>query len=85
MYVVSVAGPKMYNLNETRWADRVASEAQLYQQISFSSDSVKYEAFTVDGKLYDAFSLIKNDDGINRFVEHPEIGNIQEQVILSEE
>jgi len=33
MYVVSVAGPKMYGLNTSFWSDRMASNTQLYQHI----------------------------------------------------
>jgi 3',5'-cyclic AMP phosphodiesterase CpdA len=72
MYVVSVAGRKMYGLNASLWADRVASETPLYQHIEISGDTLDFRAFTVAGDLYDAFSLIKNDGAMNELVEYPE-------------
>ncbi len=85
MYVVSVAGPKMYGLNASLWADRVASETQLYQQIKFSSDTIGYEAYTVTGELYDAFSIIKENNGRNRVIIDPAVEHIEERLIIQEE
>ncbi len=85
MYVVSVAGPKMYGLNSSLWADRVASETQLYQHITFSAKEIEYKAFTVTGELYDAFTLIKGKKGTNRVIVDPAVKQIKERLIIQDE
>lgn len=77
MYVVSVAGPKMYGLNVSFWSDRMASNTQLYQHISIDGDVLSFQAFDVTGKLYDAFSLMKRKGKENLFVEGEEIKNLK--------
>ena len=84
MYIVSVAGEKMYGLTTNFWADRVASNTQLYQNITFSGDTMNYKAFTVAGDLYDAFMLIKDKTGINRFIESGEISGIDQRTEIPE-
>lgn len=79
MYIVSVAGPKMYGLNTSFWSDRVASNTQLYQHISFSGDTLSFKSFTVVGDLYDDFQLVKNKDGVNHFIESDEISKIRQR------
>lgn len=59
MYVVSVSGPKMYNLTMDKWMDRAASNTQLYQIISIDGNKLSFEAYTATGELYDAFDMIK--------------------------
>mgnify|MGYP001382734107 FL=1 len=66
-YVVSVSGPKMYDLGLDPWIERGASNTQLYQIIHVSEKSLKYEAFTATGELYDAFTLKKKSSGANKF------------------
>jgi 3',5'-cyclic AMP phosphodiesterase CpdA len=60
VYVVSVSGPKMYELTDDRWMDVAAENTQLYQIISVSADTLHYRSMTAGGELYDAFDLIKN-------------------------
>jgi len=84
MYIVSVAGEKMYGLNINFWSDRVASNTQLYQNISFSGDTLSYKSFTVSGDLYDEFMLIKDKTGINRFIESKEVREIKQRVEIPE-
>ncbi|MCH7415269.1 metallophosphoesterase family protein [Belliella sp. R4-6] len=69
MYVVSVAGPKMYTPSLDRWMERAGANIQLYQIISINKNQLQYESFTADGKKYDGFDLIKNTNG-NKFKEH---------------
>ncbi len=69
IYVVSVSGPKMYDLNFDDWVDRVASNTQLYQIIKVDSGRIMYEAYTTTGQKYDSFVLLKQDDGSNIFME----------------
>jgi 3',5'-cyclic AMP phosphodiesterase CpdA len=61
VYVVSVSGPKMYDITKDAFAVRVAEDTQLYQIISIAHDQLKYQAFTATGELYDSFSLTKRE------------------------
>lgn len=79
VYVVSVAGPKMYGLNTSFWSDRMASNTQLYQHISFEGNVLNYQSFTVAGDLYDEFQVVKDRKGKNRFVESKNIGLIKQR------
>lgn len=60
-YVVSVAGPKMYELNaaNVREMHRAADYSQLYQMVSVKADRIRFESRLVTGELYDGFELIK--------------------------
>ncbi|WP_128545127.1 purple acid phosphatase family protein [Larkinella soli] len=65
VYVVSVSGPKMYDLGLQDWMDRAASNTQLYQIISIDGNRLSYQSFTVTGERYDAFELTKDGRGRN--------------------
>ena len=74
MYVVSVSGPKMYELQEypaeTIQTDpfrRRAQGKQLYQVITVEQDRLVYQAKTVTGQLYDQFTITKDKAGKNQF------------------
>ncbi len=76
VYVVSVSGPKMYDLKSDGWdgyegveRETAAQDTQLFQVIHVDGDRLRYEAFTATGQLYDAFELIKRDGRPNGFVE----------------
>ena len=69
VYVVSVSGPKMYELEKRPFMQRTAEKTQLYQVISVDGDRLKYEAHTATGKLYDAFVLTRQADGHNQLTE----------------
>jgi hypothetical protein len=69
VYVVSVSGPKMYNLEREPWMQRVAEDLQLYQVIHVNGDRLRYEARTPTGELYDAFELRKRNGRPNRLTE----------------
>jgi hypothetical protein len=75
VYVVSVSGGKMYGLNPNRWTDteaeqdRGAENTQLFQVITVEGNKLQFESYTAIGELYDAFDLMKEESGINRFVE----------------
>lgn len=76
VYVVSVSGGKMYSLRPNAWEgweaerDRAAENTQLVQVINVDGDRLSYEAYTATGELYDAFDIIKSDEGKpNKFVE----------------
>ncbi|GAB4460246.1 MAG: metallophosphoesterase family protein [Armatimonadaceae bacterium] len=73
IYVVSVSGPKMYDLNAENkkfWMARAAEDTQLYQIIQVNGDKLNFEARTVTGELYDAFTLEKQKSNINKLVEN---------------
>lgn len=69
VYVVSVSGPKMYDVHESWEVSRVASGLQLFQIIRVSQDRIRYEARTATGELYDAFSLVKDEQGRSQLTE----------------
>ncbi len=71
VYVISVSGPKQYEVNAP-WAKRYGENVQLYQIIHVSADTLRYESRTVTGELYDAFDLVKQEDGAARVVERAE-------------
>jgi 3',5'-cyclic AMP phosphodiesterase CpdA len=71
VYVVSVAGTKMYRLSDHEWMQRAAENTQLYQVIHIDEGKLVYEALTVDGRIYDAFELIKVKGQNNQLKELP--------------
>lgn len=78
VYVVSVSGPKMYELQETWEVPRVASGVQLFQVIHVSQEQIRYEARLATGELYDAFDLEKTPDGVTTLTEvTPEIAEVR--------
>ena len=70
IYVVSVAGPKMYLVADEAESSmaRVGEDVQLYQFIQVEADRLRYASRTVTGDVYDAFELTMSDDG-KRLVE----------------
>lgn len=68
MYVVSVSGPKMYDVSNDPWMDRRAGNTQLFQIISIEGDKLSYGAYTATGELYDAFDLIKSAGASNKLI-----------------
>jgi len=69
VYVVSVSGPKMYKLEKSPGMRRGAQDTQLYQIIKIDGDTLRYEARSADGKLYDAFRLKKQPGKANELIE----------------
>ncbi|MEK6480322.1 metallophosphoesterase family protein [Catalinimonas sp. 4WD22] len=68
MYVVSVSGPKMYDVSNDPWMERKAANTQLFQIITIEDNELQYQAFTATGKLYDAFQLVKQEGKPNKLV-----------------
>ncbi len=68
VYVVSVSGPKMYQVELQEWMERMAERTQLFQVIEIDGDRLTYEARTARGVLYDAFELRKRRDRPNRLI-----------------
>jgi hypothetical protein len=76
MYVVSVSGPKMYDVSDDPWMDRRGGNTQLFQILTISGDTLSYGSYTATGELYDAFDLVKmegrNNTLINKIPDFPE-------------
>jgi len=73
VYMVSVAGAKMYALNDRAdtQPDRVAEDTSLFQTIDISRGRLSLRAYLNTGALYDGFDLVKSQDG-NRLEELPD-------------
>lgn len=71
VYVVSVSGPKMYDLGKPLRTEfrRVAEDTQLYQVITIDGDELRYTAKTATGVLYDGFTLKKREGKSNQLIE----------------
>lgn len=69
VYVVSVGGVKMYNLEREPWMARAAEDTQLFQVIRIDGDRLTYESRTATGRLYDAFELRKRAGQPNRLID----------------
>ncbi|MEZ6104054.1 MAG: metallophosphoesterase family protein [Pirellulaceae bacterium] len=69
VYVVSVSGPKMYQVDQQDFMKRSASGVQLYQVIHVDHNELKYEARLATGELYDGFTLHKDQSGNNKLEE----------------
>ncbi len=69
VYVVSVSGPKMYELNREDWMQRAAEDTQLFQRIRIEADRLRYESYSARGALYDAFELVKREGASNEMIE----------------
>ncbi|WP_159467247.1 metallophosphoesterase family protein [Dyadobacter sp. 3J3] len=82
IYVVSVSGPKMYDIGLQNWMDRAASNTQLYQVITVNDALLSFKAFTVSGDLYDSFNLEKDKKGQNTLVELSTTLKMQERLEL---
>ncbi|WP_226975929.1 purple acid phosphatase family protein [Zobellia nedashkovskayae] len=68
IYTVSVSGPKMYESQDQDWMTRRGEFTQLFQIITVSENSIKYQAYTPLGGLYDSFKLQKNDKGEKKLI-----------------
>lgn len=70
VYVVSVSGPKMYEVGDNKeWIEHKGANKQLYQIINIEDDELLFKAFTVDGKLFDQFMLKKDGKRTGKFIE----------------
>lgn len=71
VFVVSVAGPKMYRLSEDAGSafERLGEDVQLYQMIRVEADRLRFESRTPAGRLYDAFEIERIAGGKKRLVD----------------
>ena len=82
-YIVSVSGPKLYRLNKQEWMHRSAEKIQLYQIIRIDSGELTYEAYTAAGRLYDKFTLTKQEGGKNNLMVGIELSNTSKNIAFS--
>ncbi len=74
MYVISVAGSKMYEENKKDWMDKNGGHTQLYQLITVENDVLSYKSYTATGQLFDSFELVKRKGKKNKLIENePEL------------
>lgn len=66
VYLTSMSGIKMYELNKQPWMRRAADNTQLFQVISIDGDKLSVETRTSNGELYDAFELTKQSGKVNK-------------------
>ncbi len=69
VYVVSVSGPKMYDLGRRPFMRRAAEDTQLFQVITIDGVQLKYEARNAIGELYDGFILRKGEGARRTLIE----------------
>ena len=69
VYVVSVSGPKMYELDREDWMQRAGEDTQLIQKIRIEGERLRYESYTARGVLYDAFELVKREGAPNEMID----------------
>jgi hypothetical protein len=80
VYVVSVSGPKMYQLQDRWKVSREASGVQLFQVIHVAPEQIRYDARLATGELYDSFTLAKGEDGKSVLVEQvPDVRPIRHE------
>ena len=84
VYVVSVSGPKMYDIGLQNWMDLAASNTQLYQAVTIGDMTLSFKAYTVNGDLYDSFDLQKDEKGENTLLEYSSSLQMQERLELPE-
>ena len=61
VYVLSVSGPKAYDVNPF-YKDimvKMANQVQLFQVISIEGNKLVYKSYTATGSLFDSFELLK--------------------------
>ncbi|MDW5290902.1 metallophosphoesterase family protein [Formosa sp. PL04] len=61
VYAVSVSGPKMYESEAQTWMEKRGEFTQLFQIITVANDTLKYNAYTPLGGLFDSFQIVKKD------------------------
>ena len=69
VYVVSVSGPKQYDLGDRPLFRRTGTGVQLYQVVTVDGDTLRYESRNALGETFDGFTLTKNKTGPNTLTE----------------
>ena len=68
--VVSVSGPKMYEITKGKYAKTFGENKQLYQIIDIDNDTMRFRAFTATGEIHDEFILKKVPGKPNLLIEN---------------
>lgn len=69
VYVVSVSGPKQYDVSDSHpLMERLGEDTQLFQIVEIDGDELRFEARTAIGALYDGFTLRKRPGGRNDLI-----------------
>jgi 3',5'-cyclic AMP phosphodiesterase CpdA len=71
IYLVSVSGPKMYDVTEIarEQLDLAGGAVQLFQLIEIDGPVLRFQARAVTGEVFDAFQLVRHEDGRKSLVE----------------
>lgn len=79
VYVTSVAGPKMYLASDQarHTLERVGEDMQLFQSLRLSPGGLLFEARTADGRLYDAFEIVRKPDGSKTMIDRLPAGSAE--------
>lgn len=59
VYLLSVAGPKMYGSDSERWMEVSGAQTQLYQVIRVTGEKLFFSSYKLNGQLFDSFELSK--------------------------
>lgn len=59
VYLLSVAGPKMYGSDSERWMEVSGAQTQLYQVIRVTDEKLYFSSYKLNGRLFDSFELSK--------------------------
>lgn len=69
MYVVSVSGPKMYDIGEGKgWMQKKLADTQLFQVITIQDSELHFKSYTTTGELFDDF-VLDNSTGETQLIE----------------
>ena len=78
VYVVSVSGPKQYDVSDVHpLMERLGEDTQLFQIVEIDGDDLRFESRTAIGGLYDGFTLRKRAGRPNEMI--PRDGLIPER------
>jgi len=69
VYVVSVSGPKLYPAGTKTWMEKSGGYTQLFQKITVSENTLKYQSIAASGDLFDAFRIERRKSGEKKFYE----------------
>lgn len=82
VYFVSNSGPKMYDTNFADWMERVATNVQMFHNITIKDDKLQVYSYLVNGELYDHIVLTKLPNGDKEF-EEIEVTDVEERLEFS--
>ena len=69
VYVVSVAGRKMYPLGNHPWMQKKAENLQTYQIVTVQKESILFDTYKTNGDLFDSFEIKKLTNGDKQLIE----------------